>query len=92
MDITLDALKKRKCILCGHTEKTFSNVMLGQVHIATVSVCCNCGLTLTFSHSADEYAKYIESAEFDYKTEICSEYAACTNKETCPRIKAGRKI
>lgn len=92
VDITLETLRKRKCILCGDTHKSISNVKLGQVHIATVTVCCNCGLTLTFSHSASEYARYLESGEYENYMDICPEKTCgYTNKE-CPRIQKGRKI
>lgn len=92
MDITLDTLKKMKCHICGETNKTFANITLGQNHIATVSTCCNCGYTMTFAHSAEEYARYIEDKVFHYDTNICQNYDVCKNIKTCPRIKYGRKI
>ena len=92
VDITLETLRKRKCILCGDTHKSISNVKLGQTHIATVTVCCNCGLTLTFSHSASEYARYLESGEYENYTEICPEKSCIYNNKECPRIQKGRKI
>jgi transcription elongation factor Elf1 len=94
VNITLDALKKRKCMLCGDSHKSISNVMLGQTHIATVTVCCNCGLTLTFSHSASEYAKYLESGEYQPYSDLCPEKGdhCMMYDNECPRVKYGRKI
>lgn len=93
VDITLDAMRKRKCIICGDMHKSIANVMLGQTHIATVTVCCNCGFTSTYSHSASEYAKYLESGEYEYHTELCSEDPSnCLVKDGCPKIQKGRKI
>lgn len=92
-DITLDSLRKRKCIICGDIHKSISNVMNGQMHIATVTVCCNCGFTSTYSHSASEYAKYLETGGVDYHTEVCFENQSnCMVKEGCPKIQKGRKI
>ena len=92
MEITLDTLKKKKCPICGDFHKSFSNVMLGQAHIATVSVCCNCGYTMTFSHSAKEYARYLEEMTYQYHSDICTDYKTCEYVSTCPKIKKGRKI
>lgn len=93
IDITLDYVKKRKCMICGDMHKSIANVMLGQTHIATVVTCCNCGFTLTFAHSASEYAKYLETGEYDYHTSIClDEPDHCLLRENCPKIQKGRKI
>lgn len=94
MDITLESLRKRKCIFCGDTHKSIANVMSGQSHIATVTVCCNCGFTTTFAHSASEYAKYLEDGDSTYTTEVCPDIntSRCLNGYNCPKIEKGRKI
>ena len=91
MDITYSLLEKKKCPLCGDFHKTFANIRLGHDHIATVTTCCNCGFTMTFSHSAKEYARYLEEMAYTYHPEICTEYNTCKYNESCPKIKKGMK-
>ncbi len=90
-DITLDALKLRKCILCGDQNKSIATIMSGQIHIATVTTCCNCGFTMTFSHSAQEYANYIQTGEGILTSEICTD-PNCKNQGNCTKRMKGRKI
>lgn len=92
VEIDIQHIRHRKCMICGETNKSESNVMYGQKHIATVFVCCNCGYTMTFSHDAKEYAKYIESGLSTYSSELCSDFDTCTKKSTCPKILKGRRI
>lgn len=90
-DISLDALKKRKCIVCGDSHKSFSNISIGNKHIATVMTCCNCGNTLTFAHSASEYARFLVSGDYGFSLSICEE-TECANRDNCPKIQRGSRL
>ena len=92
IDINLEEIKKRKCLICGDRHKSLSDVFLGQAHIATVVVCCNCGYTMTFSHSAKEYAKYLEDKEFVHTYSICKDESTCCNPNECPKKIRGTRL